>query len=106
MKRISRLETDAGDQTTNLSTGLVDDCAPSFSVPFGGCVGARETDGVDLSEGVVVGSATFFSPPSCAGTGVEGRGECVTPFYHDLESAYPSRCSTSSYLGNHVCGSP
>jgi hypothetical protein len=58
-------------------------------VPFGGCVGARETDGEDLSEGVVADSVPFFSPAGCGGMGVEGRGECATPFYHDLESAYP-----------------
>jgi hypothetical protein len=67
---------------------------PDFSVPFGGCVGAREA-GVDLSEGAAAESVTFFlSPVGCGGTGVEGRGECAAPFYRDLVSAYPSRHST------------
>jgi len=80
---------------------------PGFSVPFGGCVGAREADGVDLSEGAATVSVTFFlSPAGCAATGVEGRGECAAPFYRDLVSAYPSNRSTRSYLGNHIRRSP
>jgi hypothetical protein len=104
VNRISGPETDACNLTINLSTaGLAEDC---FSVPFGGCVGARE-DGVDLSEGAAAESATFFlSPASCVETGVEGRGECAAPFYRDLVSAYPSRRSTRSYLGNHIRRSP
>jgi hypothetical protein len=80
---------------------------PDFSVPFGGCVGTREADGVDLSEGAAVESAAFFlSPADCAGMGVEGRGEGAAPFYRDLVSAYPFRRSTHSYLGNHIRRSP
>ena len=79
---------------------------PGFSVPFGVCVGAREADGVDLSEGATAESVTFFLSPAGAGTGVEGRGEGAAPFYRDLMSAYPSRCSTRSYLGNHIRRSP
>jgi hypothetical protein len=60
---------------------------PGFSVPFGGCGGAREADAVDLSEGTAAESATFFlSPAGCGGAGVEGRGECAAPFYRDLVS--------------------
>jgi hypothetical protein len=82
---------------------------PGFSVPFGGCVGAREADGVDLSESAAAESVTFFlSPADCAGTGVEGRGECAAPFYRDLVSAYPSRRSTAltletTFAGAHKC---
>jgi hypothetical protein len=79
---------------------------PGFSVPFGGCVGAREADGVDLSEGADAESTTFLSPAGCGGTGVEGRGEGAAPFYRDLVSAYPSRRSTRSYLGNRIRRSP
>lgn len=80
---------------------------PGFSVPFGGCVGAREADGVGLSEAAAAESATFFlSPTGCAGTGVDGRGEGAAPFYRDLVSAYPSRHSTRSYLGDHIRRSP
>jgi hypothetical protein len=108
VNRISGPETDTCDLTINLSTtGLAEDCMPGFSVPFGGCVGAREADGVDLSEGAAAESVTFFlSPAGCAETGVEGRGECAAPFYRDLVSAYPSRRSTRSYLGNHIRRSP
>ena len=85
MERISEPETDVCDPSAYLSTmGLADDCVPSFSVPFGGCVGARETDGVDLSECVAADSEAFFSPVGCGGTGVEGRGECAIAFYRDL----------------------
>jgi hypothetical protein len=86
--------------------GLVDDCVPSFSMPFGGCVGARETDGVDLSECVAADSEAFFSPVDCGGTGVEGRGEGAIAFYRDLVSAYAFQYSTSPYLGNHTRGRP
>lgn len=80
---------------------------PGFSVPFGGCVGAREADGVGLSESAAAESATFFlSPAGCGGTGVEGRGECAAPFCRDLVLAYPSMHSTRSYLGNHIRRSP
>jgi hypothetical protein len=80
---------------------------PGFSVPFGGCVGAREADGEDLSEGAAAESTIFFlSPAGCAGTGVEGRGEGAAPFYRDMVSAYPSMRSTHSYLGNHIRRSP
>jgi hypothetical protein len=66
---------------------------PGFSVPFGGCVGAREADGVDLSESAAAESVTFFlSPADCAGTGVEGRGECAAPFL-DTTFAGAHRCS-------------
>ena len=76
---------------------------PGFSVPFGGCVGAREADG----EGAAAESATFFlSPAGCGGTGVEGRGEGAAPFCRDLVLAYPFRYSTRSYLGNHIRRSP
>jgi hypothetical protein len=108
VNRISGPETDASNLTTNLSTaGLAEDCMPGFSVPFGVCVGAREADGVDLSEGTTAESATFFlSPAGCAETGVEGRGEGAAPFYRDLVSAYPSRRSTRSHLGNYIRRSP
>ena len=108
MDRVSGPEKNAYNLTTNLSTaGLAEDCVPGFSVPFGGCVGARDADGVDLSEGAAAESATFFlSPAVCAVTGVEGRGESAAPFYRDLVSAYPSRQSTRSYLGNHIRRSP
>jgi hypothetical protein len=80
---------------------------PGFSVPFGGCVGVREADDVGLSEGAAAVSATFFfSPTGCAWTGVEGRGEGAAPFYRDLVSAYLSRHSTRSYLGNNIRRSP
>ena len=99
---------DACNLTINLSTeGLAEDCMPGFSVPFGGCVRTREADGMDLSKGAATESATFFlSPADCAGTGVEGRGETVAPFYRNLVSAYPSRHSTCSYLGNHIRRGP
>lgn len=73
---------------TNLSTAdFANGGTLSFSVPFGGCVGARESDGVDLSEGAAVDSVVFFfSPAACAGTGVEGRGEGATLFCYNLES--------------------
>jgi len=87
--------------------GLAEDCMPGFSVPFGGCVGAREADGVDLSEGAPADSVTFFlSPDGCAGMGVEGRRERAAPFYRAFVSAYPFWCSKSSYLGNHIRWSP
>jgi len=92
VRRISGPETGVCDPTAYLSTGLADDCVPSFSVPFGGCVGARETDGVDLSECVAADSEAFFSPVDCGGTGVEGRGEGARVF---LETTPPGahRCS-------------
>ena len=104
MKRIKGLETYACDLTTNLST--VDLAEDDFSVPFRGCVGAREADGVDLSEGAAADSATFLSPAGCGGMGVEGLGEGAAPFYRDLMSAHRSRCSTSSYLGSHTRRGP
>jgi hypothetical protein len=62
--------------------------AEGFSEPFGGWVGPREADGVDLSGGVAVDSVDFFlSPADCGGTGVEGRGEGARPFCCDWESA-------------------
>jgi hypothetical protein len=107
VNRISGRETDARNLTKNLSTaGLADDCMPGFSVPFGGCVGAREADGVGLSEGAAAESTTFFLSPTGCATGVEGRGEGAAPFYRDLVSAYPSRRSTRSYLGNYIRRSP
>lgn len=107
VKRISESETDACGLIANLSTaGLAEDCKPSFSVPFGGCVGAREFDGVDLSECVVTDSEAFLSPAGCGGTGVVGRGDGAVAFYRDLLSAYPSQYSTSSYLGNRACRGP
>ena len=84
---------------------------PGFSVPFGGCVGAREADGVDLSEGAAAESVTFFlSPASCTGTGVEGRGEGVAPapFYRDLLQynslgVPPVLTLDTTFAGAHRC---